>query len=238
MSSRNRASRASSGSKRVRFFGSTNDTAAASSLKTVGRPLLPKPVRPKQVAELNASVRQEISSKSSASIQIIYNPCLLARDLRMLDVAEASSCTRTPNSGFDMLEVLEGTVLLEPSHAGGEFEGLSLLENDASKSAKQKETRTHRDRLQRQVQGFEGQMDRLVAAYMEWSARLNGASYEKAVASPPSLDAQGTYEVQVLDLFSELSNRQHLRLQSNHVIGTYQYYVDLLPSDHTPTSAL
>ena len=65
-----------------------------------------------------------------------------------------------------------------------------------------KDSRTMRDQVQKHIDGFNLQMDGLVAAYMQWLYELGEKDLGSATPPPPSPAAQGNYHVQVLDVFS------------------------------------
>ena len=69
------------------------------------------------------------------------------------------------------------------------------------------------------MDGFEAQLDALVAMYMQWVHDLGDKGLGAAI--PPNLnsEAQGKYEVQVLDIFSEFelpSSAPHLSLKCRY----------------------
>jgi hypothetical protein len=64
------------------------------------------------------------------------------------------------------------------------------------------ETRTRRDRIELQNQGFEDQIPDLVGAYMLWRSKLGQASLEKAGPVVGNKEtASSTRLIQVLDIY-------------------------------------
>ncbi|RDB21532.1 hypothetical protein Hypma_011938 [Hypsizygus marmoreus] len=104
-------------------------------------------------------------------------------------------------------DILDGTVPIELSHAGGEFQ--QLLEDDLRpKGKKHADTRTRRNRVLLRNQGFISQMEAMVDAYLNWSEALGVSG--KGVAAPLSTESitQGTYPVQVVDVYGKLRTNE------------------------------
>ncbi|RDB14995.1 hypothetical protein Hypma_016139 [Hypsizygus marmoreus] len=133
-------------------------------------------------------------------------------------------------------DILDGTVPIELSHAGGEFQ--QLLEDDLQpKGKKCADTRTCQNRVLLRNQGFISQMDAMVDAYLNWSEAL-GVSGE-GVAAPLSTESitQGTYPVQVIDVYETYHANVPLLEGSQGIVASLMLQ-GLFPSaPYTPTVA-
>jgi hypothetical protein len=62
-----------------------------------------------------------------------------------------------------------------------------------------------RDCTERHMAGFEIQMEDIVDAYMSWSTVVGEVGLDSGCPEPPEDQVQGTYRIQVLDMFDESS---------------------------------
>jgi hypothetical protein len=116
-------------------------------------------------------------------------------------------------------DVLDGSVPLQSSHAGGEF--FQILEEDnlqyerrlmaffclqhvthKSHRQKRKETRTRRDRTNQRTEGFRCQMPAIVDAYLLWKESSDAGSPRPPELSPTELE-DGVIHLQVIDAFGQ-----------------------------------
>ncbi|KAJ2930481.1 hypothetical protein H1R20_g6616, partial [Candolleomyces eurysporus] len=128
---------------------------------------------------------------------------------RHLDVPDDSVITQLPtsqsdlqNHDIDLREILDGTIPLDISYAGGEYE---IMQNfNQGSTPRPAETRTRRDRIELQNQGFEDQIPDLVNAYMLWRSKLGQASLEKAGPVAENKEAASSRRlIQVLDIYDQ-----------------------------------
>ncbi|KAI5984422.1 hypothetical protein EDD15DRAFT_2375241 [Pisolithus albus] len=86
------------------------------------------------------------------------------------------------DNAYDITSVLDGSKVIDLSHGGGElrdlardlFKDVKNIENKGLRKCRV-DYRTRRDRAQRRTDAFAREMPELVRAYLEWSARSNGA---------------------------------------------------------------
>ncbi|PPR06009.1 hypothetical protein CVT24_004721 [Panaeolus cyanescens] len=107
-----------------------------------------------------------------------------------------------------LIDVMEGRLTLDASHAGGEFaELVAHTRSVKSKSKKpQFDGRTRRDRIIRASQGLESQIEALTNAYMKWEATVGKDGYENTCPVSPEVEENvPSYNIAVLDLFSSFN---------------------------------
>jgi len=116
-------------------------------------------------------------------------------------------------------DVLDGSVLLQSSNAGGEF--FQILEDDnlqyerrlvalffafgmslTNSRQNRKETRTRRDRTNQRTEGFRRQMPAIVDAYLLWKESSDAGSPRPPESTPTGLE-DGAIHLQVIDAFGE-----------------------------------
>ncbi|KAF8152715.1 hypothetical protein K438DRAFT_1778454 [Mycena galopus ATCC 62051] len=116
-----------------------------------------------------------------------------------------------PGTELGIQDVLDGSVRMDYSHAGGEFietlqDGIEEVVKNKKKSAPDYRVRT--DRIQKVVDGWAGQMDRMVHAYMAWCAATDlGTSNETTERMVES------FNITVVDLYE--SNRSNVELSAD-----------------------
>ncbi|KAF8157569.1 hypothetical protein K438DRAFT_1777209 [Mycena galopus ATCC 62051] len=116
-----------------------------------------------------------------------------------------------PGTELGIQDVLDGSVRMDYSHAGGEFietlqDGIEEVVKNKKKSAPDYRVRT--DRIQKVVDGWAGQMDRMVHAYMAWCAATDlGTSNETTERMVES------FNITVVDLYE--SNRSDVELSTD-----------------------
>ncbi|KAJ7236142.1 hypothetical protein C8J57DRAFT_1530243 [Mycena rebaudengoi] len=126
---------------------------------------------------------------------------------------------------INIANVLDGSEMLNISHAGGEFsqlfelqEGLEAEEEDDEEENKSKprnkyfDHRTRRDRAHLRANAFESQMEDILKAYMGWCAKGEGVpGLQQCEGSPPTMEE--VYELTVVDLYD--SYTQDVTLDPN-----------------------
>ncbi|KAF8181741.1 hypothetical protein K438DRAFT_2169043 [Mycena galopus ATCC 62051] len=110
-------------------------------------------------------------------------------------------------------DVLDGTVQMDFSHAGGEFietlqDGIEAEAERKKKSAPDYRVRT--DRTQKVVNGWKEQMDRMVQAYMTWCAATDLGASNKMAESERIVEE---FSITVVDLYE--SNKLDVELNAD-----------------------
>ncbi|KAJ7710742.1 hypothetical protein B0H17DRAFT_1190439 [Mycena rosella] len=145
---------------------------------------------------------------------------------RIHDIADksASSDNKTQDV-FTYNDVVDSSVRIKISHAGGKLEDLQDDLNQELNRRKQQmrqNTCKHWDTVDRHALGFRGQMCAMTDAYMKWEAAQGAFGMEGApepVVDPDNVEK--TYRVEVIDIF-----------------GTYTVDVPMVQLDEFTTSCL
>ncbi|KAF5341224.1 hypothetical protein D9611_005927 [Ephemerocybe angulata] len=118
-------------------------------------------------------------------------------------------------STYSLNNVLDGSVNISSSHAGGELSALLDSEGERTKRSRkrrrQRENRTRRDQTQRRNEAFEGQMEALVAAFMVWGSQREDGNDGVPSHSQKEKTVQGIYKVSVIDCFKSYTYECELR---------------------------
>ncbi|RDB20084.1 hypothetical protein Hypma_012873 [Hypsizygus marmoreus] len=140
------------------------------------------------------------------------------------------------DEGLNVHDVLDGTVPIDLSHAGGEFQ--QLLEEDLRpKTKKRMDTRTRHNRVLLRNQGFTSQLEGMVDAYLNWCEAIGVSGKGVAAPLPTESVVQGSYLVQVVDVYETYQASVPL-LEGSQGIAASLIEQGLLPSaPYTPTVA-
>ncbi|KAF8143976.1 hypothetical protein K438DRAFT_1922403 [Mycena galopus ATCC 62051] len=108
-------------------------------------------------------------------------------------------------------DVLDGTIRMDYSHAGGEF--IETLQDGIEEAVKSKKRsapdyRVRSDRIQKVVDGWAVQMDRMVHAYMAWCAATDLSTSNKTTERMVE-----SFNITVVDLYE--SNRTDVELSAD-----------------------
>ena len=129
-------------------------------------------------------------------------------------------------------DILDGSVTMGFSHAGREFQ--QILEDDLQTEHRYElclhiillatnklfrqtclDPRTHRDRTERQTQGFATQLEDMIVAYMAWQASLEKGCLDSMPVPPPAEEVEGLYRITVMDVFREFSHCNMFKFATN-----------------------
>ncbi|KAJ7192983.1 hypothetical protein GGX14DRAFT_305777, partial [Mycena pura] len=143
---------------------------------------------------------------------------------RLRDIPDEEESGWVNEGSFTYQDVLNGTVPIDISHAGGELADMErgLTEFlDGQRKIKRKDTRNRWNVLQLRVQGFRRQMEAMVDAYVKWSIIQGDLGMEAGPPVPLDDMVQKEYKVKVIDILS-----------------TYTIYVPMLTTDKYTASCL
>jgi hypothetical protein len=101
---------------------------------------------------------------------------------------------------------LDGSETVPISHTGGEFQ--QVLDEELSKT-RRIDPRTRRNIIELRTAGFNAQIDDIVSAYISWSEALGDGGLCADVPQPPGESVEGSYQIRVVDVFSEYSGILH-----------------------------
>ncbi|KAG6836532.1 hypothetical protein H0H93_007016 [Arthromyces matolae] len=103
-------------------------------------------------------------------------------------------------------QILDGTLQMDISHAGGEFQ--ELMEEDLGPRKRREDSRARKNRILQRNEGFLMQSVSMVDAYLEWNEQLGVSG--SATAIPLTVEevegAADTYLLRVIDTYGQ-SNR-------------------------------
>jgi hypothetical protein len=116
-------------------------------------------------------------------------------------------------------DVLDGSMPMGLSHAGGEFqqileEGLTQhryghlflrdLQTYRFLRFNRLDPRTRRDRTERRSQGFATQLEDMIVGYMAWQASLKGGCLDSVPEPPLPDEVEGLYHITVMDVSAHI----------------------------------
>ncbi|KAG6809770.1 hypothetical protein H0H92_014809 [Tricholoma furcatifolium] len=179
----------SSSSKKLR----TQSTfTTATGLRIVEKKVLTAPGVRDAIAQCNAARRRQLASAITPS----------APDPQL----EASYA-------LDFAGLLDGSVPLDISHAGGEMEDIvdDFLHEEQARQVwprqpQRRDHRTRRDRIERRNAAFGRQMAGMAAAYMQWHRAMGDGALSAQPAKPQEGLVEGGLKVQVIDVFATYSH--------------------------------
>jgi hypothetical protein len=101
---------------------------------------------------------------------------------------------------------LDGSETVPISHTGREFQ--QVLDEELSKT-RQIDCRTHCNIIKLRTTSFNAQIDDIASAYISWSEALGDGGLCADVPQPAGESMEGSYQIRVIDVFSEYSGILH-----------------------------
>ncbi|KAG6809956.1 hypothetical protein H0H92_013921 [Tricholoma furcatifolium] len=172
----------SSSSKKIR----TQSTfTTATGLKVVEKKVLTAPGIREAIAQCNASRRRQLASTITPA---------------------APGPPPEESYALDFTDLLDGSLPLDISHAGGEMDDIvaDVLHEEQVKPQR-RDHRTRRDRAERRNEAFGRQMAGMVVAYMQWHRAMGDEALSAQPAKPRGDLVEGGLKVQVIDIFATYS---------------------------------
>ncbi|KAF8327310.1 hypothetical protein F5887DRAFT_1083856 [Amanita rubescens] len=159
---------------------------------------------------------QEISSMESNSLNAIDTQSDGFEDVEM-------------DESYMAEETLDGTHLIDLSHAGGEF--FELVNDDMKRYWRRtrKDASTRKDRTENRISAFLAQMDAIVCSYKKWSYQMKDKDNPDAISKPSNEEVEGMGSIVLFDTYKTCKT-QYSMIRSDEYVSAALVRQGMIPS--------